>query len=78
MATEQEWSSYADDTFEGELTGNAEFARKIRDTPLQADAILDMVWENVGYFGDRYYAPLTRPIEMRVEEYLGSRHVEKE
>jgi len=73
MATESEWSIYTADCYDGKPTGNAEFARKIRETPLAADAILDMVWDNIGYLGDSYYAPLSRPVEMRVEEYLESR-----
>lgn len=78
MATDSEWSLYTSDTYEGQESGNAKFAREIRETPLQADAILDMLWGNIGYFGDSYYVPLTRPIEMRVEEYLASRQPEKE
>jgi len=70
-----DWDRYCNETGKaygkpGELTGNAVFARECRDTPLEADAILKLVWNNIGYFGDHYYGPLTTPIEMRVEEYL--------
>lgn len=75
MATEHQWKIYTDDTFEGKLTGNAMHARECLETPLEADAILDLLYENVGYFGDPYYAALTEPVEMRVAEYFAHRAV---
>lgn len=73
MATDEQWMHYTGGTFNGKQSDNARHAQSCRDTPLDADSILDLVWENVGYFGDHYYEPLTRPVEMRVEEYLASR-----
>ena len=69
MATDTQWRRFTDDTFEGKPSGNAIFAQQCRETPLDARAILDLVYENIGYFGDSYYAPLTEPIEMRVREF---------
>lgn len=72
MSTDKEWSRYTDDTLDGELTGDAKHARECRATPLEAKAILDLLCRNLGYFGDRYYEPLTRPVEMRVDEFYAS------
>jgi hypothetical protein len=70
------WEELCGGTYKGRLTGNAKFAQECRNTPLEAQAILDLVWGNVGYFGDGYYRPLTEPIEMRVEEFYA--HIGKQ
>lgn len=67
-----DWDSVCNDTFEGRLTGNAQHARDCRDTPLEADAILDLVVSNLGYYGDPYYRPITDPVDWRVAEYYAS------
>jgi hypothetical protein len=72
MATEAEWSRYVDAVHEGEPTGNAVHARKVRETPLEAKAILSLVLENMSYANDSYYDVLWRPVEMRVAEFYAS------
>jgi hypothetical protein len=66
-----------DEWFEGWLntpgrpeTGDEVHARNCAETPLIADAILRLVWDNIDYFGDSYYHPITRPIYERVGEYM--------
>jgi hypothetical protein len=73
MASEERWKTFTESQHKGEITGNAFFARAVKETPLEADAILKMLWENLHYFGDPYYHQLTEPIEMRVQEYLDSK-----
>lgn len=69
----EEWSLLCNDLDENnELTGNAEHARNCYDTPLDAESILDLVVDNLGYYGDPYYYPLTRPVDMKVQEYYDS------
>lgn len=75
MATSEQWDAYCNATGESygkpnEITGNAKFARECRATPLEPVAILRLVWNNIEYFGDHYYEPLTTPIIWRVEEYF--------
>jgi len=72
MATEEQWRQYTDQYHDGKLTGDAKFARAVKATPLTAQAILDLVYENLDYFGDSYYSTLTAPIHFRVEEYYAS------
>ena len=75
--TRHDWNHYCNQTGESygkpnELTGNALFARECRDTPLTAEAIMALVWNNIEYFGDSYYSDITTPIQWRVEEYYDS------
>lgn len=75
---ESEWASLLGTKWEGAPSGNARFAEIIRNVPLEAHAILGMVLENMDYAHDSYYAPLWRPVELRVEEYyeaIGKEHV---
>lgn len=72
MATDEQWKRYTEATLAGELTGDAKYAIACRNTPLLSTAMLDLLWENLAYFGDAYYEPLSRPVEMRVEEYYES------
>lgn len=51
-------------------TGNERHARECAETPLTAEALLKLVWDNINYFGDSYYNPITHPIEERVEAYF--------
>lgn len=72
MATDAEWATYTDVMMGGGPSGNAQHARVCRATPLDAKSILDLVMENIGYFGDSYYEPLTAPVEMRVAEFYAT------
>lgn len=64
-----QWDELCNDQYAGQLSGNAQHARACRDTPLETRAILDLVWNNIEYFGDGYYRPITTPIELRVAEF---------
>jgi hypothetical protein len=66
------------DKFGGRPSENAKFAKECKDTPLEPHAILELVWGNIGYFGDHYYEQLARPISLRVEEYYDSLAVSPE
>ncbi len=71
-ARDAQWKLWCDATYEGKPSGNALHAIKCRETPLEPKAILDLVVENLGYYGDSYYAPLTDPVDLRVEEFYES------
>lgn len=66
------WDQMCNETCQGQLSGNAQHARTCRDTPLEAEAILDLLWDNISYFGDSYYRPITEPVELRVREFYAS------
>lgn len=51
------------------LTGNEKHAKACAETPLTAEALLKLVWDNIDYFGDGYYQPIWDPIQARVEQY---------
>ena len=70
MALDSEWEVYTSKTYKGAPTGHALRAIKAKTTPLEPDAILDLLYQNLCYFGNSYYNTLTRPVEMRVEEYF--------
>jgi hypothetical protein len=72
MATEEQWQEYTGCMWEGKPSGNALHAIEVRKTPLEAKAILDLLWKNMDYATDSYYTPLWRPVEMRVEEFYQS------
>lgn len=72
MATDQQWAAYTGCTHNGQASGNATHAMAVRATPLEAQAILDLVLENLGYSGDTYYLPLWEPVMMRVAEFYES------
>lgn len=55
-----------------EKTGNEKFADDVANTPLTAEAILDLVWANIAYFNDGYYTPITEPISRRVAKYYAA------
>ena len=67
------WDYYTNDKYKGELSGNALWARKVRSTPLTADAILDLVLDNLDSANDSYYRPIWGPIELRINEYIEAR-----
>lgn len=67
------WDQLCNDMYLGKPSGNAEFAQSCRQTPLVADAILNLLWSNLEYFGDPYYNPITIPIQLRVEEFYEMR-----
>lgn len=58
-ARDARWERLCGDTWQGQPSGNALHAQDCRATPLEAKAILDLVWANIGYFGDPYYKPMT-------------------
>jgi hypothetical protein len=66
------WDAWMGEQWEGKPSGNATHAIKCYNTPLEAGPILDLLVDNLGYFGDPYYRPLTDPVEQRVEEYYDS------
>lgn len=72
MATDAEWENYTGQRYKGRPSGNAKYAMKVRATNLDAKSILDMVVASLQYYGDRYYEPLTTPVDMRVAEFYKS------
>lgn len=72
MATEEQWAKLTGLLWEGKPSSGAVHAMEVREVPLEAKAILDLVMSNLCYAGDHYYYPLWQPVEWRVAEFYAS------